>query len=81
MSSSEACTSIKVLSWLASFSSISVILEAGFGISKGFWREHTYDKNTRWRNGNTRWVARVKKQEYIGLELKHKKGIYRKFPL
>ena len=40
----EASTSIKVPSSLASYSSLSVISRA----SKGFSRQHTYDKNTRW---------------------------------
>ena len=42
-SSSKASTSIKAPSSLASYSSLSVILE----VSKKFWREYTYDENTR----------------------------------
>ena len=70
-SSSEASTSIKALSPLASYSSLSVIL----GASKGFWRQHTYDKSIR-------WVARVEETELHWIRTKPlKKGIYRKFPL
>ena len=43
-SSSEAYTSIKPPSSLASYSPLSVISRA----SKGFWRQHTYEENTRW---------------------------------
>ena len=43
-SSSEASTSIKASSSFISYSSLLVTS----GASKGFWRQHTYDKNTRW---------------------------------
>ena len=43
-SSSEASTSRKAPSSLVSYSSLSVIS----GASKEFWRQHTYDENTRW---------------------------------
>ena len=49
-SSSEASTSIKAPS--SFYSSFSAISEA----SKGFWRQHTYDKNTS-------WAARVQETE------------------
>ena len=48
-SSSEASTS---LSSLASYSTLSVTS----GSSKGFWRQHVYDENTR-------WTARVQETE------------------
>ena len=66
-SSSEASTSIKAYSSLASYSPLSVISRAWRG---GFWRQHTYEKHAR-------WAARVQESEI----LKHqKKGIYRKLP-
>ena len=70
-SSSEPSTSLKAPSSLSYYSSLSVILEA----SKGLWRQHMHDENTR-------WAARFQETKYTGLELKHhKKGVYRKFPL
>ena len=68
-SSSEASTSIKALSPLASYSSLSVIL----GASKGFWRQHTCNKSIR-------WVARVEEREIHWIRTKPlKKGFIENF--
>ena len=56
---SEAFTSVKTLSSLASHLSLSVLSETW----KGSWRLHTYDKNTR-------RAARVQEAEINWIEFK-----------